>query len=92
MYGKHRRLWLGREVDMKHISAIIGNLSNQKIEQQRAWWPKLSTSGEWIRPFETYYIVTKTWAPALSSDGEIQNKRVLTKYEFILEGLSIKNT
>jgi hypothetical protein len=77
---------------MKHISAIVGNLSREEFDLKRAWWPKLSTSGEWIRPLEQYYIVTRTWAPALSSDGEIQNVRVLTKYEFILEGLSIKNT
>ena len=76
---------------MKHVSAYLG-LSKETQILKRAWWPKLSTSGEWIRPFEQYYVVTRTWAPALSTNGEIKNTRILTKYEFILEKLSIKNT
>ena len=75
---------------MKHISAIMGNLSKEEIELKRAWWPKLSTSGDWIRPFQQYYVIKRSWAPALSSDGEISNTRILTKYEFILEGLRAK--
>lgn len=76
---------------MKHISAYMG-LSKKTYNLKRALWPKLSTSGEWIRPFEQYYEVVQTWAPALSEDGKIKNTRILTKYEFILEGLKVKNT
>lgn len=76
---------------MKHISAYLG-LSKKEFNLKRAWFPKRSTSGTWIRPFEQYYEVTQTWAPALSIDGEIRNVRYLTKYEFILEGLSKNNT
>lgn len=88
----YKRLSLHGETDMKHISAIMGTLSKQENQLKRAWWPKLSTSGEWIKPFEQYYIVTKTWAPALSSDGEIKNSRVLTKYEFMVEQLTGKHS
>lgn len=75
---------------MKHISSYIG-LSKEQANIKRAWWPKLSTSGEWIRPFEQYYEITRTWAPAISKDGEITNTRILTKYEFILEKLRAEN-
>lgn len=75
---------------MKHISAHMG-LSKEQTDLKRAWWPKLSTSGEWIRPLEQYYEITRSWAPALSNDGEITNTRILTKYEFILEKLRAEN-
>lgn len=76
---------------MKHISAIVGNCKKEEVELKRAWWPRLSTSGEWIRPLEQYYEVVQTWAPVLSKDGEIQNVRIMTKYEYVVEQFTQKN-
>ena len=76
---------------MKHVSAVMGKLSSKEYVLKRAWRPMKSTSGEWIKPFEEYYQVISTWAPAMSQNGEIQNKRIITKYEFILESFEQKS-
>ena len=84
-----KKLILEEEIDMKHISAIMGKLSDKEYIHKRAWRPMKSTSGEWIKPFEEYYEVITTWAPAMSKTGEITNTRVITKYEFIMESFGV---
>ena len=76
---------------MKHISAHMGS-PKTTIVKKRAWWPKRASSEVWIHPFETYYTVLVEWAPQNTPDGRIFNQRTLTKWEFILEGLNVKNS
>tara|TARA_B100000902_G_C27260047_1_gene890165 strand:- start:1416 stop:1646 length:231 start_codon:yes stop_codon:yes gene_type:complete len=69
---------------MKHISAVMGNLKTKKYTKKFAWYPIKTTSGEWYW-LKDYYIVVQTWAPAVTEDGEVYNRRVISTYEFILE-------
>lgn len=81
-----------REQDyMKHISSYLGE-SKKTYTKKRAVFPFKSTSGEWILPFQCYYVAMRYWANALTDNGIIQNKRYLTAYEFILESFSKNNT
>ena len=73
---------------MKHVSAHLGS-PKVDINKKRAWWPKRASSGVWIYPFEQYYDILTWWAPVNTPDGRIHNRRILTRYEFILEGLNV---
>ena len=78
---------------MKHISAYLGS-PKVDINKKRAWWPKRASSGDWIRPLEQYYDISTRWAPVNTPSlarwhGGIHSNRILTRYEFILEGLNV---
>mgnify|MGYP007089911210 FL=1 len=62
--------------------------SRKTYTKKRAVFPFKSTSGEWIWPFQQYYVAMRYWENAVAERGVIQNKRYLTAYEFILEGLT----